>query len=64
MDYEFEPQLPTLTGTIMRRVNSDAMNNFFIDIVCHSFTNIDEILKQKFESEEAIREKEQLSQLQ
>jgi hypothetical protein len=31
-------------GVTFKRDNSDVMNNFFVNIVSHSFTNIDEIL--------------------
>mmetsp|Transcript_33505 Transcript_33505/g.51468 ORF Transcript_33505/g.51468 Transcript_33505/m.51468 type:complete len:147 (+) Transcript_33505:4247-4687(+) len=63
LDFIFEQQISTLQGTISRRVNSDAMNNFYIDIVAKSFTNIEDILKSKFENSEVKKQKETIKAL-
>mmetsp|Transcript_628 Transcript_628/g.723 ORF Transcript_628/g.723 Transcript_628/m.723 type:complete len:90 (+) Transcript_628:912-1181(+) len=44
VEYIFEPQISTIVGTVLRRVNSDAMNNYYVETVAKSFTNIQEIL--------------------
>lgn len=37
-------------GLTFKRDNADFMNNFFVDIVCRSFTNIEEIHRQNIEN--------------
>ena len=38
------------------------MNNFFIDIIARSFTNIEEVLRNKFDNSDARRTQETLKQ--
>jgi len=39
----FLPMSAQPSGVIFKRDNADFMNNFFIDITCRSFTNIEEL---------------------
>mmetsp|Transcript_17381 Transcript_17381/g.29240 ORF Transcript_17381/g.29240 Transcript_17381/m.29240 type:complete len:157 (+) Transcript_17381:811-1281(+) len=63
IDFIFEPQISTLSGTVPKRINSDAMNNFNIEMVARSFTNIEDLLKQKFENSEYLNQKRVLLEL-
>jgi DNA repair ATPase RecN len=55
------------TGVIFERNNVDFMNNFYIDITCRAFTNIEDIHRQAQENKElnkqnsALRELKELS---
>lgn len=46
-----------------KRDNADVMNNFFINIVTRSYTNIDELLKSNTENTEQNKQKETLKEL-
>jgi len=46
-----------------KRDNADVMNNFFVNIVTRSYTDIDEILLSQHENVEAQKQKETLKEL-
>ena len=50
-------------GNPFRRDNSDFMNNFWVNIVARSFTNIEEQWQQAVENKKAIHQKEVLEEL-
>ena len=41
----FYPMTSQPAGIIFKRDNADFMNNFFINLVANSFTNIEEVLR-------------------
>ena len=38
-----------------KRDNADVMNNFFVNIVSRSYTNIEEILQSRLDNAEALK---------
>ena len=50
-------------GNPFRRDNADFMNNFWVNIVARSFTNIEEQWQQAVENKKAIHQKEVLEEL-
>ena len=63
IEYVYMPALSQIESDLTQRSNSDLMNNYFIEIVARSFTRIEETLMQKFENEEALRQKATLKEL-
>ena len=59
----FLPSNQSPPGMEFKRDNADVMNNFFVNIVTKSFTNIDEFLKSMYENKEALKQKETLKEL-
>ena len=51
------------TGYTYRRDNADVMNNFFIEIVTRSFTNIEEVLKNQRDNVLQKKQQETLLEL-
>lgn len=51
-------------GIIFERDNADFMNNFYVDIVCRAFTNIEEMHKQAQENKELVMQNSALKELQ
>lgn len=50
-------------GVIFERNNADFMNNFYVDIVCRAFTNIEEIHRQAQENKELNKQNSALREL-
>lgn len=50
-------------GLVFKRDNADVMNNFFVNIVTRSYTNIEEYLQQRQENVEMQKQKETLKEL-
>jgi len=50
-------------GFIYKRDNADVMNNFFVNIVTRSFTNIEEIYRQLRDNKEVQKQQEVLTEL-
>ena len=50
-------------GLTFKRDNADVMNNFFVNIVTRSYTNIEEYLQQRQENVEMQKQKETLTEL-
>jgi len=50
-------------GMAFKRDNADFMNNFYVDIICRSFTNIEEVQRQYKESNESNKNKASLKEL-
>mmetsp|Transcript_31434 Transcript_31434/g.48056 ORF Transcript_31434/g.48056 Transcript_31434/m.48056 type:complete len:83 (-) Transcript_31434:233-481(-) len=57
------PPADQIDQDMTKRSNSDIMNNYFIEIVARSFTDIEEILFQKFEKTEALKLESQLKEM-
>lgn len=51
------------SGVIFERDNCDFMNNFYVDISCRAFTNIEEIHKQTQENKELLMQNSALKEL-
>jgi len=51
------------SGLTFKRDNADVMNNFFVNIVTRSYTNIEEYLQQRQENVEMLKQKETLKEL-
>lgn len=60
----FNPMTAQPAGINFKRDNADFMNNFFVNIVANSFTNIEEILRNAAEDSNAKAIKQSLSNLQ
>ena len=59
----FLPMTAQPAGFTFKRDNADFMNNFFVDIVCRSFTNIEEIHRQNRENNEQNKKAAVLKEL-
>jgi hypothetical protein len=57
------PSTAAPQGMTFKRDNADVMNNFFVNIVTRSYTDIDEILLSQHENIEAQKQKETLKEL-
>jgi len=51
------------TGLIFKRDNADVMNNFFVNIVARSYTNIEEVLQARQDNQELQKQRETLKEL-
>ena len=51
------------SGVVFERDNIDFMNNFYVDIVCRAFTNIEEIHKAAQENKELLMQNSALKEL-
>lgn len=51
------------TGLIFKRDNADVMNNFFVNIVTRSYTNIEEYLQARQDNVELQKQKETMKEL-
>lgn len=60
---QFLPVSSAPSGMTFKRDNADVMNNFFVNIVTRSYTEIDEILLSQHENVEAQKQKETLKEL-
>ena len=60
---QFLPVSAAPSGLTFKRDNADVMNNFFVNIVTRSYTEIDEILLNQHENVEAQKQKETLKEL-
>mmetsp|Transcript_20870 Transcript_20870/g.32211 ORF Transcript_20870/g.32211 Transcript_20870/m.32211 type:complete len:159 (+) Transcript_20870:175-651(+) len=56
IDYVFMPLPHQIDSDLTMRCNSDVMNNYFIEIAARSFTDIEEVLYNKFENPEALKQ--------
>jgi len=59
----FLPMTSAPTGMIFKRDNADVMNNFFVNIVTRSYTNIEEYLQARHDNVELQKQKETLKEL-
>lgn len=59
----FLPKASAPPGVEFLRDNADVMNNFFIDIAARSFTDVEEVLQNQRENQEAQKTKEALAEL-
>jgi len=50
-------------GLTFKRDNADVMNNFFVNIVCRSYTNIEEYLQARNDNVELQKQKETMKEL-
>jgi len=63
IDYIYMEPASQIELDLTWRSNSDIMNNYFIEIVARSFTDIEEILFQKFENSDAIKQEATVKEL-
>lgn len=59
----FMPFASAPSGLVFKRDNADVMNNFFVNIVTRSYTNIEEYLQARQENVEMQKQKETLKEL-
>jgi hypothetical protein len=50
VEYVYMPPQTQNDTNLTKRSNSDVMNNFYIEIVARSFTDIEEVIFSKFET--------------
>lgn len=59
----FQPMTAAPAGVTYKRDNADVMNNFFVNIVTRSYTNIEEHLQSMIDNVEGKKQKETLQEL-
>lgn len=59
----FLPSSAAPPGLVFKRDNADVMNNFFVNIITRSYTNIEEYLQQRQDNVEMQKQKETLKEL-
>lgn len=59
----FLPMTSAPSGLTFKRDNADVMNNFFVNIVTRSYTNIEEYLQARADNVELSKQRETLKEL-